>query len=149
MISANIPSESIINDYGLAVWLVVVFVLGLMLTTYLLVRHLLKTHEKERQDHLEERKGHQEFFSSAIKSNTEALVRTAETLSEASNNIRHSMDALARVEQIALGVKDDYQEINATQMEVQRDIGVLTNKIDGFKNLQRQCQEICKKKMGD
>lgn len=147
MINASIPSSEIIRNYGIAVWLVVLVFIGLLIITGLLVRHLLKTHEKEREANQEERKLHQQFFSDAIKSNTQALVRTADTLSEASSNIRYSLDALARVEQIAISSKEDFQELNAIQMDVHRDIGSLTTKIDNFQSLQLQCQEICKRKV--
>lgn len=137
MIGAEIPSSQIINEYGLAVWLVVLFCIGLFIFTFWLVKYLLKSHEKERELH-------QKFFSEAIQSNTQALVTTADKLAEATLSIRYSMEALGRIESITKSAREDHQILQTTQVSIHKDMFGLNTRMEGLEKLQEQCQNICR-----
>jgi len=138
-INASVPSAEIIQKYGLAVWLVVVFCLGLFVFTGWIVRYLLKSHEKEREEH-------QRFFSDAIKSNTQALVQTATSLSDASSSINHSMEVLGRIEEMIRENRKESQKMNESQDITNKELYGLNKRLDGMHELQKTCQDICRNK---
>ena len=145
MNSIPMPSISIFEQYGLAVYLALFFSIGIFCAAIALVWYNVKSNREERKDFQEERKDFQKLLSETIAANTLSVIQAASNLQELGALMKFHLESTGRLEeghkrqrdehmQLRETVRGGHDVINNVMVQVKGDLGTIHHDVEEIKS---------------
>ena len=132
-----VPSITIFEQYGLAVYLALFFSIGIFIAAISLVWWIMKTNKEERKDS-------QQLLKETIGSHTRAITQATASLHELGSLMKFHLESTGRLEEGHKRQRDEHQAVidavrggnnilNNTLVQTKADIGTLHHDIEEIK----------------